>query len=322
MAVFGVPVAHEDDAERAVRAALAVRDRVRELNEGRSGLSIPEVHSGVNSGEVMVGPASEASGIAARRRRRQHGIPPCRSRLRPAPSWSRSTRGAGRGTRSATDDDARTWRKGSRNRWPRTRPERPGRRSRRGEPRRSSEPSSWTARSSSSGCRPSSVPCSRTVGRESSSSAGRPARARPGWLRSSPSATPTRWSLPDDRPPTGNKWRCRPSRPPSERSPASRRDPRPRPAAGGSRRSPNAWQRVTTRATWREGCRCSSGSAIAQRATGRGAPRTPSTPLGRSWKDSRASGRSSSCSTTFIGRIRPSWTRSARSGPTRGPDRS
>jgi class 3 adenylate cyclase len=64
MAIFGVPAAHEDDAERAVRAALAVRDRVRELNEGRSGLSIPEVHSGVNSGEVMVGPAPEASGIA------------------------------------------------------------------------------------------------------------------------------------------------------------------------------------------------------------------------------------------------------------------
>ncbi|MGH2595988.1 MAG: ATP-binding protein [Actinomycetota bacterium] len=64
MAVFGVPAAHEDDAERAVRAALAIRDRVRELNEGRSGLSIPEVHSGVNSGEVMVGPALEASGMA------------------------------------------------------------------------------------------------------------------------------------------------------------------------------------------------------------------------------------------------------------------
>ena len=56
MAVFGVPVAHEDDAERAVRAALACRDHVRSLNVGRSGLQFPEVHAGVNSGEVMVAP--------------------------------------------------------------------------------------------------------------------------------------------------------------------------------------------------------------------------------------------------------------------------
>ena len=62
MAVFGVPTAHEDDGERAVRAALAVRDHVRALNEGRAGLSFPDVHAGVNSGEVMVGPSDEASG--------------------------------------------------------------------------------------------------------------------------------------------------------------------------------------------------------------------------------------------------------------------
>lgn len=62
MAVFGVPTAHEDDAQRAVRAALAVRDHVRRLNEDRAGLSFPDVHAGVNSGEVMVGPSDEASG--------------------------------------------------------------------------------------------------------------------------------------------------------------------------------------------------------------------------------------------------------------------
>jgi class 3 adenylate cyclase len=33
MALFGAPVAHEDDPERAVRAALAIRDGLTELNE-------------------------------------------------------------------------------------------------------------------------------------------------------------------------------------------------------------------------------------------------------------------------------------------------
>ena len=64
MAVFGVPTAHEDDAERAVRAALAVRDHVRERNRGRTGIRLPEVHAGVNSGEVMVAPSDEAAGYA------------------------------------------------------------------------------------------------------------------------------------------------------------------------------------------------------------------------------------------------------------------
>ncbi len=46
MAAFGVPRAHEDDAERAVRAAFAVMDAVREL-----GL---EARIGVEAGEVVV----------------------------------------------------------------------------------------------------------------------------------------------------------------------------------------------------------------------------------------------------------------------------
>src|SRR5918994_1371880 len=47
MAVFGAPVTHEDDPERAVRAALAIRDWVREESE-------LEVRVAVNTGEVLV----------------------------------------------------------------------------------------------------------------------------------------------------------------------------------------------------------------------------------------------------------------------------
>jgi hypothetical protein len=64
MAVFGVPVAHEDDAERAVRAALAIRDRVESLNAERpTGVRVPPVHSGLNSGDVLVSGSREPLGF-------------------------------------------------------------------------------------------------------------------------------------------------------------------------------------------------------------------------------------------------------------------
>ncbi len=47
MAVFGAPIAHEDDPERAVRAALAIRDWIRDEGE-------LEVRVAVNTGEVFV----------------------------------------------------------------------------------------------------------------------------------------------------------------------------------------------------------------------------------------------------------------------------
>ncbi|MEO8291014.1 MAG: adenylate/guanylate cyclase domain-containing protein [Gaiellaceae bacterium] len=59
MAVFGAPYAHEDHAERALHAALAMRRRLAELFEGRLQLRI-----GVNSGEVVVGAAREGSSFA------------------------------------------------------------------------------------------------------------------------------------------------------------------------------------------------------------------------------------------------------------------
>ena len=64
MAAFGIPQAHEDDAERAVRAALGILESVKEL-----GL---EVRIGIESGEVVVDEAEstfatgEAVNLAAR----------------------------------------------------------------------------------------------------------------------------------------------------------------------------------------------------------------------------------------------------------------
>src|ERR671937_675563 len=64
MAAFGIPVAHEDDAERAVRAALAILDSVHELEL--------EARIGVEAGEVVVDETDstfatgEAVNVAAR----------------------------------------------------------------------------------------------------------------------------------------------------------------------------------------------------------------------------------------------------------------
>jgi len=53
MAVFGAPVAHEDDAERAVRAGLRIIEALDELNEARPGADLA-VRVAVNTGEAIV----------------------------------------------------------------------------------------------------------------------------------------------------------------------------------------------------------------------------------------------------------------------------
>jgi class 3 adenylate cyclase/tetratricopeptide (TPR) repeat protein len=53
MAVFGAPVAHEDDAERAVRAGLRVLEAIEELNADRPARSL-QVRIGINTGEAVV----------------------------------------------------------------------------------------------------------------------------------------------------------------------------------------------------------------------------------------------------------------------------
>ena len=53
MALFGAPVAHEDDPERAVRAALAIRQAIAELNHADPSLDL-HVRVGVTTGEALI----------------------------------------------------------------------------------------------------------------------------------------------------------------------------------------------------------------------------------------------------------------------------
>ena len=61
MAVFGIPILHEDDALRAVRAAQEMRERLDSLNQELDrdfGVGI-QARTGINTGEVVTGQAAE-----------------------------------------------------------------------------------------------------------------------------------------------------------------------------------------------------------------------------------------------------------------------
>ena len=53
MAVFGAPVAHEDDPERAVRAGLRILEAIGDLNDADPDLGL-QVRVGINTGEAVV----------------------------------------------------------------------------------------------------------------------------------------------------------------------------------------------------------------------------------------------------------------------------
>ena len=88
LAVFGVPRAHEDDAERAVRAALEMQAILSELNRGFAAEGKPTLamRIGVEAGEVLVDVerAQRTPRPHAHRRRREYRrAPPGISRARP-----------------------------------------------------------------------------------------------------------------------------------------------------------------------------------------------------------------------------------------------
>jgi class 3 adenylate cyclase/tetratricopeptide (TPR) repeat protein len=61
MAVFGVPAVREDDAERALNAAMEMMERLRDLNEelqSRHGITL-RMRIGVNTGEVVAGVSTD-----------------------------------------------------------------------------------------------------------------------------------------------------------------------------------------------------------------------------------------------------------------------
>ena len=63
MAVFGVPAVREDDAQRALNAALEMMERLRALNvelQSRHGLSL-RMRVGVNTGEIVTGATGDGS---------------------------------------------------------------------------------------------------------------------------------------------------------------------------------------------------------------------------------------------------------------------
>ena len=66
MAVFGIPVVHEDDALRAVRAVTELREALHALNEelrAEFGMEL-RVRTGINTGEVVAGDPAEGQAFA------------------------------------------------------------------------------------------------------------------------------------------------------------------------------------------------------------------------------------------------------------------
>ena len=111
MALFGAPVAHEDDPERAVRAALTIRDRIAQDD----GL---QVRIAVTTGEALVvaeRPAGRGRGHGLRGRR-QHGLAPAVGGADQRDPRRRDDLSRDRASRSSTAKPSRCRRRGRRSR--------------------------------------------------------------------------------------------------------------------------------------------------------------------------------------------------------------
>ena len=107
MAVFGAPTSHGDDPERAVRAALAVREAVAALNTEQPELEL-RIRGAVNTGEAVVTlsarPAHGEAMVAGDVVNTPHA---CSSTRRSARSSSARRRTARRRPRSSTSRSRR-----------------------------------------------------------------------------------------------------------------------------------------------------------------------------------------------------------------------
>ena len=66
LAMFGAPVAHEDDADRAIRAAMQMHESLAGFVGEQSDLAAPlQLRVGVNTGEVLVGTVSGTTDYTA-----------------------------------------------------------------------------------------------------------------------------------------------------------------------------------------------------------------------------------------------------------------
>ena len=115
MALFGAPVAHEDDPERAVRAALSIRAAIVRLNDEQPGLDL-HVRVGVNTGEALVVLGADAGARRGDgvRRRRQYRRPGCSPRHRSTASWWARPPSVPPTARSPTAQPIRSWPRESR----------------------------------------------------------------------------------------------------------------------------------------------------------------------------------------------------------------